>query len=97
MKKKIKIGAITYSVKLKHVDGAMGITVYNRSEIRINKGMEEMITLETLVHELLHVAWMQAGHADKVDEGLIDGVAYVLLDSGVMDIKKLKRLLYEYP
>jgi hypothetical protein len=90
---KIRVGAITYTVKLKNIEGNMGLTIWKRSQIEIQKNMEKQITLETLLHEILHTIWMEHGHIDKNDEELVDAVAYGLLGSGLIKKKKLKRLL----
>lgn len=90
---KLKIGAITYRIKKKSNFGFMGQTIWNKSEVHIQKKMEKRITRETLLHEIVHIALMQTGHHVEVDEAEIDAVAYVLLDSGLIDKKKLKRLL----
>ena len=90
---KIKIGAITYRIRMEHVDDAMARVIWKRSLIKVQKDMEKRITQETLLHEVMHIAFVQSGHDGKADEGLIDALAYTLLDSGLIDKKKLGRLL----
>ena len=85
MSNKLKIGAITWKIKRAIIQD-MGTTCFNESEITIKKGLEKQIEKETLLHEILHIAFVQTGHADKMDEGLIDALAYTLLDTGLMNL-----------
>jgi len=79
--KKIKIGAIIFKIKvMKFTDTNMGAVSYNKSMIRIRKGLDKQIEKETLLHEILHIALVQTGHNDKTDEGVIDAIAYTLLN-----------------
>jgi len=84
---KIKIGPITFEIKvcaLTHDD--MGGVLFNESEIQIKQGLEKQVYKETLLHEILHIVFTQSGHRDKMDEGLIDAIAYSLLDIGIVNL-----------
>lgn len=84
-KELLKIGPIVWTIKRAYIQD-MGATFFNQSEITIKEGLERQIFEETLLHEILEIAFIQSGHADKRDEGLIDAIAYALLDIGIVNL-----------
>lgn len=72
-----KHGLVTYTVTFTDLTDCVGLCDPNAREIKIQKGMSEQKTLETFVHELLHVIEFEDEipnfthwHIRKLDVGL---------------------------
>lgn len=63
MIKKIKIGAIDYEVKMlpKDKDNQYGACVYNHQTIYLSPNQLHQSASDTLLHEVLHAIWHEAG------------------------------------
>ena len=73
----LKIGAFPFSVSLNadiRKDGNIGWLDHQHSAIHIADDMDEHVTLQTLLHEVIHEIAIQAGQ--KITEGQIDYLAY---------------------
>lgn len=75
--KHIHYGNVTYELTFTTLKGCLGDCDPNKRRIRIQKGMGKRKTLETLVHELLHLVEFEENipgfthwHIRKLDRGL---------------------------
>ena len=80
--KSVKIGPITYEVKIvkrlldhgeEKLDGRIS---HKRQMIEIESGLTLTMQRQTLWHEIIHGILTQAGRHDEVSEGAVDAIAY---------------------
>ncbi|MDD9312657.1 ImmA/IrrE family metallo-endopeptidase [Cytobacillus firmus] len=78
---KVKVAGIDYVVnqvgEISNNPFQMGEIIYQKSLIQIKHGMSEDKKEQTLVHELLHACFNEAGFEDQ-DEDMINRVGIVL-------------------
>ncbi|MGM0776926.1 MAG: ImmA/IrrE family metallo-endopeptidase [Bacillota bacterium] len=78
---KVKVAGIDYAViQVDEIDNSplqMGQILYQKSLIQIKHGMSEDKKEQTLVHELLHACFNEAGFEEQ-DEDMINRVSIVL-------------------
>jgi len=78
---KIKVARIDYQIQeVEEIDddpSVMGACVYQKSTIKIKIGMSENKKEQTLVHEMLHACFNEAGFHEQ-DEDVINRVGIVL-------------------
>tara|TARA_R100000664_G_C2756038_1_gene143831 strand:+ start:1775 stop:2080 length:306 start_codon:yes stop_codon:yes gene_type:complete len=87
---KIDIGGHNYSIKTmkNQTTGKEGNMLLGRHDVKeceiyLDEDMTHSRTVETFMHEILHVILTNTGNSH--DEGLIDGVSNGLLQLGVAD------------
>ncbi|USK61848.1 ImmA/IrrE family metallo-endopeptidase [Peribacillus asahii] len=78
---KIKVAGIDYQIQeVKEIDddpSMIGSYIYQKSTIKIKSGMSQDKKEQTLVHEMLHACFNEAGF-DEQDEDVINRVGIVL-------------------
>lgn len=71
----IKVGAVDYEVKIlpTKTDQQYGACVYNHQVIYLSPNMKHQVASDTLLHEVLHAIWHEAGieHSEIVIEETI--------------------------
>lgn len=77
----VKIGGITYEIEkvndLAVKDDVIGRIKYYEGKIEIEKVLQKDVADQTLVHEILHGCFKEAGY-DEQEEEVIDRVGKVL-------------------
>ena len=72
MIKKIKIGSVDYTIKMlpEDVDNQYGACVYEHQIIYLSPNQLHQSASDTLLHEILHAIWHEAGleHSDVLIE-----------------------------
>lgn len=81
MENKLKVGGITYDVKivddLDGSDGEWGCTKYKKAKIHLDSGMNVQVHNQTFVHELTHALLMESGFTDH-EEDMANRIGLVL-------------------
>ncbi|GAW63414.1 hypothetical protein FC65_GL000663 [Ligilactobacillus acidipiscis DSM 15836] len=77
----IKVGGIHYEIFEKEIvendPNEYGVCVYADNHIEIKSGLSDERKTQTLIHELLHAIFFEAGYEDH-DEKMVDQLSLVL-------------------
>ncbi len=72
----IKIGNITYEVKIKKLKKTFGLHKPMKQQIILNEKMSEEMTRNTFFHELVHALFFQVGAVnERQNEVLVQSLA----------------------
>ncbi len=78
---KVKVGGITYKVEivddLAGSDDCFGAIQYKKSLIQLDNNLDEQLYNKTLVHELTHAMFVEAGYNDH-EEDMANRIGLVL-------------------
>ena len=78
----VKVAGIEYNVKIKELvdndPNVYGSCVYHDSHIEIRKGLSKERAEQTLIHELLHATFFEAGYRGDEYEELVERLSVVL-------------------
>lgn len=79
--KEVKVGGVTYKVEivddLAGSDDCFGAIQYKKSLILLDSNLEEQMHNKTLIHELAHAIFVEAGYNDH-EEDMANRIGLVL-------------------
>lgn len=80
--KNVKVAGVEYKIQVKELvdndPNVYGSCVYHDAHIEIRKGLSKERAEQTLIHELLHATFFEAGYRGDEYEELVERLSVVL-------------------